>query len=59
MDAPILISHHWDIELHVHTIAFDLVIGVMLAYNLIGKCDQPITYALRLFNNVEQNCMTT
>jgi hypothetical protein len=31
MDAPILISSHWDIKFHVHTNAFDLAIGIMLA----------------------------
>jgi len=31
MDALILISFHWDLEFHVHTNAFNLVVGAMLA----------------------------
>jgi hypothetical protein len=30
MDAPILISPHWDIEFQVHTYAYNLVVKVML-----------------------------
>jgi hypothetical protein len=30
----------------------------MLAQNLTKKCDQPITYAFRLLNNVEKNYTT-
>jgi hypothetical protein len=59
MDAPILISLHWDIECHVHTNAFNLAIKVMLAQNLTKKYGQLITYALQLLNNVEQNYTTT
>jgi hypothetical protein len=32
---------------------------VMLAQNLIRKCDQPIAYAYRLLNNVEKNYTIT
>jgi hypothetical protein len=45
MDAPILISPHWDIEFHVHINASNLAIGVVLAQNLTEKCNQPIAYA--------------
>jgi hypothetical protein len=31
----------------------------MLEQNLIGKCDQPITYASQLLNNIEWNYTTT
>jgi len=30
MDAPILISLHWDIEFHVHTNVYNLVVKAML-----------------------------
>jgi hypothetical protein len=39
----------------VHTNASLLVVGVMLAQNPTGKYDQPIVYASKLFNKVEQN----
>jgi hypothetical protein len=52
MDAPILISPHWDIEFLVHTYAFNLVVEVMLAQNLTGKCNQSIAYASWLLNNL-------
>jgi hypothetical protein len=42
----------------VHEDASLLVIGVMLAQNLIGKYDRPIVYAFRLFNKAEQNYST-
>jgi len=57
MDAPILVSPHWDLEFHVHINTYNLVIGIMLAQNLIKKCDQSIAYASQLFNNIEQNYM--
>jgi hypothetical protein len=59
MDALILISPHWDIKCHVHTNASNLAINVMLAQNLARKYDELIAYALRLFNNIEQNYRTT
>jgi hypothetical protein len=58
MDAPILISPHWDIEFHVHTDKFNLVVEAMLVQNLTRKYDQLITYALQLFNNIERNYTT-
>jgi hypothetical protein len=58
MDAPILISPHWDLKFHVHTNASSLVIGVMVVQNLTKICDQLIAYTLQLFNNIEQNYMT-
>jgi hypothetical protein len=50
MDAPILISPHWDIEFHVHTF-FNLAVRVVLVQNLTRKCNQPIVYASQLVNN--------
>jgi hypothetical protein len=44
MDAPILISPNWDIKFHVHINASNLAVEVMLAQNLIEKCNQPIAY---------------
>jgi hypothetical protein len=46
------------IGVHVHTNASLLVVGVMLAQNLIGKYDQCIVYASRLLNKTEQNYTT-
>jgi hypothetical protein len=59
MDAPILISPHWDIEFHVHTNAFNLVVKVMLVQNLTKKCNQLIAYASQLLNNIEWNYTMT
>jgi hypothetical protein len=42
----------------VHTNA-SILTSVMLAQNPIGKYDQPIIYASKLLNKVEQNCITT
>jgi hypothetical protein len=39
MEVPILIAPNWEKEFHVHTDAFNLAIGAMLAQNLDGKCD--------------------
>jgi hypothetical protein len=45
-------------EFHVHIDASNLVVGVMLAQNPIGKCDHPIAYASKLLNNAEKNYIT-
>jgi hypothetical protein len=45
----------WDVEFHVHIDASLLVVGALLAQNIIGKSDQPIVYASRLLNIEEQN----
>jgi hypothetical protein len=55
----ILISPRWDIKFHVPIDASNMVVGAMLANNLIRKCDQHIAYASRLLNIDEQNYMTT
>jgi hypothetical protein len=39
----------------VHTDAPLLVVGAIMAQNPTGKYDQPIVYAFKLFNKVEQN----
>ncbi len=44
---------------HVHTNASLLDVGAMLFQNITKKSDQPIVYASRLLNNVEQNYSTT
>jgi hypothetical protein len=58
IESPILIPLEWDMEFNVHTNASLLVMGALLAYNIIGKNDQPIVYAPKLFNSVEQNYST-
>jgi hypothetical protein len=35
VDAPILIATHWDLEFHVHSNASNLVMGAMLAHNIM------------------------
>jgi hypothetical protein len=47
------------VECYVHIYASLLVVGVMLFQNIIGKSNQPIVYAYRLLNKVEQNYSTT
>jgi hypothetical protein len=39
--------------------ASNLAVMAMLAQNPIEKCDQPITYASSLLNNVEKNNIIT
>ncbi len=50
MEAPILIPPNRQLEFHVHIYAPLLIIGVVFAYNSIGKYDQPMVYAFKLFN---------
>lgn len=57
-NAPILIAPQWDLEFHVHIDASNIAVGVMLAQNPIGKCDQPISYASRLLNSAEKKYST-
>jgi hypothetical protein len=59
MDAPILIPLKWDLKFHVHSNASYLAMGVMLAQNPIGICNQRIAYAFWLLNNVKRNYTTT
>jgi len=47
------------VKLHVHTYASLLAMGAMLSQNVTRKNDQPIVYASRLLNKVEQNYNTT
>ncbi len=42
-------------EFHVHTNASLLVVGDMLFHNLTRKNDQPMVYASKLLNKIEQN----
>jgi len=55
MEAPILIPPNWWLKFHVHTYAFLLALGAMLAQNPTSKYDQPIVYASRLINKTKQN----
>jgi hypothetical protein len=45
-------------EFHVHTNMSNLIVNVMSVENPTGKCDQSITYAFRLLNNVEKSYTT-
>ncbi len=42
----------------MHTYAYLLVVGAMLAQNPIGKYDQPIVYVYRLLNKIDHNYTT-
>ncbi len=55
MEVLILITPNWEKEFHVHTNASNSVVGVMLAQNMDGKCDQLIAYALRLLSTMERS----
>jgi hypothetical protein len=55
--APIQISPNWKMEFHVHTDAFQLTIKTILAQNQTSKFE-PIVYASRLWNHVENNYTT-
>jgi hypothetical protein len=55
VEAQILVSPKWDMEFHVHMNASLLIVGALLAQNIIGKSDQPIVYVYRLFNNAKEN----
>jgi predicted ferric reductase len=46
-------------DFHVHTYVSLLVMATLLTHNIIGKNDQLIMYAYKLFNDVEQNNNTT
>jgi hypothetical protein len=55
MEAPILIPPNWQLEFHVHTYAFLLALGAMLAQNPTNMYDQPIVYSSRLLNKTKKN----
>jgi hypothetical protein len=42
-------------EFHVHIDASLLVVGVLLAHNIMGKSDQLVVYASKLLNSVKHN----
>jgi hypothetical protein len=46
-------------EFHVHINASLLVVGALLAQNIIGRNDQLVVYASILLNNLEYNYSTT
>jgi hypothetical protein len=58
METTILIPPNWYLGCQVHTNASLLVVGAMFAQNPTSKYDQPIIYASRLLNKVEQNYTT-
>jgi hypothetical protein len=59
IETQILILLNWDVEFQVHIDASLLVVGTLLAQNIIGKSDQLIVYVFKLLNNVKQNYNTT
>jgi hypothetical protein len=48
IQVHILISPNWELEFHVHTIAFQLAVRAILAQNPIGKINQLVMYSSRL-----------
>ncbi len=58
METLILIPPNCQLVSHVHTNASLLAIGAMLTHNPIGKYDQPIIYASRMFNKEKHNYTT-
>jgi hypothetical protein len=54
-----LINPNWELELHVHTNASQLVVRAILAQNPTDKFDQPVMYASKLLHLVEKNYTTT
>ncbi len=59
IQAPILISPNQELEFHVHTNAFQLVLGAIFSQNPTGKIDQLIMYSSRLLNFAKKNYTTT
>jgi hypothetical protein len=59
MNALILITPCWDFKFDVHINAPNFIVGAMLEQNnTCGECNQPISYALWLFNNAKWNYTT-
>ncbi len=54
IETSILISPNWEVGLHVHTNVSLLTMGVMLSQNVTRTSDQPIVYASKLLNKIEQ-----
>jgi hypothetical protein len=48
VQALILINPNWELEFHVHTNAFHLVLRSILAYNPTSKFDQPTMIVYKL-----------
>jgi hypothetical protein len=51
-------SPNWELEFHVHIDAFQLIVGVILAHNPIGKIYQLVMYSLKLLNSAKNNYIT-
>jgi hypothetical protein len=49
-----LINPNWELEFHVHTNAFQVVVGAILAQNPIGKFNQLVMYAFKLLNSTKK-----
>jgi hypothetical protein len=59
IQAHILTSPNWELEFHVHTYLFQLVVRVILDQIPTSKIDQHVMYSSRLFNYTKKNYTTT
>ncbi len=55
IQAPIFINPNWELEIHVHINAFQLVVRAILAQKPICKINQHVIYSLRQFNFANKN----
>jgi hypothetical protein len=53
-----LINPNWELKFHVHTDTSQLIVGAILAQNLINKFDQLVMYASKLLNSTQINYTT-
>jgi hypothetical protein len=53
-----LINPNWELKFHVHTDTSQLIVGAVLAQNLINKFDQLVMYASKLLNSTQINYTT-
>ncbi len=54
-----MINPNWELKFHVHTDTSQLIVGAILAQNLINKFDQLVMYASKLLNSTQINYTTT
>ncbi len=53
-----MINPNWELKFHVHTDTSQLIVGAILAQNLINKFDQLVMYASKLLNSTQINYTT-
>ncbi len=53
-----MINPNWELKFHVHTDTSQLIVGAVLAQNLINKFDQLVMYASKLLNSTQINYTT-